>query len=68
MCNSLLCSRRMQCLRWVAKAEPIQSFAKFPDNDCQNFIQATEQEIKAYCERKGIEYGRISKSSRTLSE
>ncbi len=56
MCDSQLCSKRMQCLRWVAKAEPIQSFAKFPDEDCQDFIQATEQEIKDYYEREGIKW------------
>lgn len=58
MCDSLTCPKKMQCLRWVAKAEPIQSFIKFSEDNCKDFIQATEQEIKDYCEREGIQYGR----------
>lgn len=52
MCDSLSCPKRMQCLRWVAKANPIQSFLMNPEDNCHNFIQATEQEIKNYCNRK----------------
>lgn len=69
MCNSLTCTKRMKCYRWIAKADPIQSFSKFSDcNEQKYFLEATQDEINDYLERERNKYGRNSESSEPLSE
>ena len=63
MCCSIDCPKRMECYRFLAIPDYIQSYADFQSTDLSNcFIQATEQEKGIYEQRRN------GRSSESLSE
>lgn len=58
ICDSLVCPKRLQCYRWVAKPDKLQSYSRFPDCDAEHdymaFIKASDQEINDYLRREGL--------------
>lgn len=63
MCCSIECPKRMECYRFLAIPDYIQSYADFQNTELKDcFIQATKQEKEIY------EQKRNGGSSKSLSE